>query len=89
MAGQTEKWMSQIEKLGIKCPAEAKTLTGKHLMKAVMHAWLPSDDALLQMIVVHLPPLRLRRDTVFRTFTLEKWMTLLPSQSRIAIPMVH
>lgn len=32
-----------------------KTLTGKPLLKHIMQKWLPAADAILEMIVVHLP----------------------------------
>jgi elongation factor 2 len=32
-----------------------KTLTGKPLLKYIMQKWLPAADAILEMIVVHLP----------------------------------
>ena len=34
---------------------EDKELTGKKLMKAVMQAWLPASEALLEMMIWHLP----------------------------------
>lgn len=34
---------------------ERKTLTGKPLLKRIMQKWLPAADAVLEMIVVHLP----------------------------------
>jgi elongation factor 2 len=34
---------------------ERKTLTGKPLLKRIMQKWIPAADALLEMIVVHLP----------------------------------
>ena len=44
-----------IEKLKIKLDHEEKQLTGKPLLKTVMRKWLPAAEALLEMIVVHLP----------------------------------
>eukprot|EP00602_Paraphysomonas_sp_CaronLab_P002644 CAMPEP_0185022032 /NCGR_PEP_ID=MMETSP1103-20130426/4740_1 /TAXON_ID=36769 /ORGANISM="Paraphysomonas bandaiensis, Strain Caron Lab Isolate" /LENGTH=858 /DNA_ID=CAMNT_0027553917 /DNA_START=104 /DNA_END=2680 /DNA_ORIENTATION=- len=34
---------------------ERKTLTGKPLLKRIMQKWIPAADAILEMIVVHLP----------------------------------
>lgn len=34
---------------------EKKTLTGKPLLKRIMQKWIPAADAILEMIVVHLP----------------------------------
>ncbi|CAI9598314.1 unnamed protein product [Staurois parvus] len=44
-----------IEKLDIKLDTEDRDKEGKQLLKAVMRCWLPSGDALLQMITIHLP----------------------------------
>jgi len=38
-----------------KLKAEDKELTGKPLMKRVMQTWLPAQDALLEMMIWHLP----------------------------------
>lgn len=43
------------EKLGVKLTSEEKELFGKNLLKVLMRKWLPAGDALLQMIVIHLP----------------------------------
>jgi len=34
---------------------ERKTLTGKALLKRIMQKWIPAADAVLEMIIVHLP----------------------------------
>lgn len=34
---------------------EKKTLTGKHLLKRIMQKWIPAADAILEMIILHLP----------------------------------
>jgi len=42
--------------VGVNIPEEIKkTLTGKPLLKYIMQKWLPAADAILEMIVVHLP----------------------------------
>jgi len=41
--------------LGVKLSADEKELTAKKLLKSIMQKWLPAADALLQMIVMHLP----------------------------------
>ncbi|XP_055956332.1 eukaryotic translation elongation factor 2 [Patella vulgata] len=43
------------EKLQIKLSAEDKELEAKPLLKTMMRKWLPAGDAMLQMIVIHLP----------------------------------
>ena len=49
----------KIEKMmkaaGVTLKTDEKDLVGKPLLKRVMQKWLPVGDAILQMIVVHLP----------------------------------
>jgi elongation factor 2 len=49
---KAEKMMST---LNITLKSDEKELTGKALLKKVMAKWLPAGDALLEMIVLHLP----------------------------------
>jgi elongation factor 2 len=44
-----------LEKLEIKLKPEEKELQGKPLLKTVMKKFLPASEALLEMIVIHLP----------------------------------
>jgi len=44
-----------IEKIGVKLTTEEKELETKQLLKCVMRKWLPAGNAMLQMIVIHLP----------------------------------
>ncbi|KAJ7714128.1 eukaryotic translation elongation factor 2 [Mycena metata] len=46
---------SILEKLDITLSHSEQSLEGKHLLKAIMQKFLPAGDALLNMIVVHLP----------------------------------
>ena len=55
MTDQRDKLHTLMEKLGIKLRAEDKDLMGKPLMKRVMQTWLPASEALLEMMVYHLP----------------------------------
>lgn len=55
MNDQREKVETMFKALNIKFPADAAELTGKKLMKAVMSSFLPAAEALLEMIVTHLP----------------------------------
>uniref|UniRef100_A0A0E0C7D6 Tr-type G domain-containing protein n=1 Tax=Oryza meridionalis TaxID=40149 RepID=A0A0E0C7D6_9ORYZ len=55
MNDDKESLWDMLTKLKITLKAEEKELTGKKLMKRVMQAWLPASDALLEMIVFHLP----------------------------------
>ncbi|GME92078.1 unnamed protein product [[Candida] boidinii] len=44
-----------LEKLEINLKGDEKDLEGKALLKVVMRKFLPAADALLEMIVIHLP----------------------------------
>jgi elongation factor 2 len=44
-----------LEKLEITLDASERALDGKKLLKAIMQKFLPAGDALLDMIVIHLP----------------------------------
>ncbi|GBG66165.1 hypothetical protein CBR_g57047 [Chara braunii] len=44
-----------LTKLGVQLKADEKELSGKALMKRVMQTWLPVSDALLEMMIFHLP----------------------------------
>ncbi|CAG8674424.1 26403_t:CDS:2, partial [Dentiscutata erythropus] len=46
---------NMIEKLDIKLTAEEREKEGKPLLKIVMRKFLPAAEALLEMIVIHLP----------------------------------
>jgi len=50
-----EDTLALVDKLGIKLTAEDKELQEKQLLKTIMRKWLPAGDAMLQMIVIHLP----------------------------------
>jgi elongation factor 2 len=55
MSDKVEKYSKMLTSLGIKLSSEDKELQGKKLLKCIMQKWLPAADALLQMIVTHLP----------------------------------
>jgi elongation factor 2 len=55
MNEKVEKYEKMCASLGIKLAADEKDLPGKRLLKAIMQKWLPASDALLMMIVTHLP----------------------------------
>jgi len=50
-----EDTLALVDKLGIKLTAEEKEPHEKALLKTIMRKWLPAGDAMLQMIVIHLP----------------------------------
>jgi elongation factor 2 len=49
------KLFGLLDKLGIGLKSEQKDLTGKALMKATMQTWIPAHEALLEMMIWHLP----------------------------------
>eukprot|EP01090_Pellita_catalonica_P010166 TRINITY_DN21631_c0_g1_i1.p1 TRINITY_DN21631_c0_g1~~TRINITY_DN21631_c0_g1_i1.p1 ORF type:complete len:841 (-),score=168.69 TRINITY_DN21631_c0_g1_i1:65-2587(-) len=55
MDHQDEKVVKMLKRLKIVLKGEEKDLKGKPLMKVVMRKFLPAAEALLEMIVVHLP----------------------------------
>lgn len=57
MNDDRENLFNMLDKLGVtpKLKSEDKELHGKPLMKRVMQTWLPAHEALLEMIVFHLP----------------------------------
>ncbi len=57
MQDKKDKLFPMLEKLNVlsKLKKEDLELTGKPLMKRIMQSWLPASEALLEMIVYHLP----------------------------------
>jgi len=55
MTDQVAKYTKMITQLGVKLTSEEKGYVGKPLLKTVMRKFLPAGDALLEMIVMHLP----------------------------------
>ena len=63
MQDNRDKLYPMLEKLNVmsKLKSDDKELTGKPFMKRIMQAWLPAHEALLEMIIHHLPsPARVR-----------------------------
>jgi elongation factor 2 len=50
-----EKYEKMLTSLGIVLKSDEKDLIGKQLLRKVMQKWLPAGDAVLEMIVLHLP----------------------------------
>lgn len=57
MSDSREKLFPMLEKLQVlsKLKPDDKELTAKPFMKRIMQCWLPAHEALLEMIVYHLP----------------------------------
>jgi len=55
MNGEKAKYEKMITSLQIALTNDEKDLTGKALLKTVMRKFLPAGDALLEMLVLHLP----------------------------------
>jgi len=55
MNEKKEKYEKMMTSLGIKLVGDERELTGKKLLKSIMQKWIPAADALLGMIVLHLP----------------------------------
>jgi elongation factor 2 len=55
MADKVEELQKLLNGLEIKLTTEDKELRQKPLMKRVLQKWLPADQALLEMMVLHLP----------------------------------
>jgi elongation factor 2 len=53
--GKVDQLVELCTKLDIKITNEEKELPGKGLLKAAMRKFLPAADALLEMMVIHLP----------------------------------
>lgn len=55
MNDKKQKIEKMLKAVGVELKSDEKELTGKPLLKRVMQRWLPAADAILEMIVVHLP----------------------------------
>lgn len=57
MNDDRDKLLPMLEKLGVKSKMKQDDflLSGKPLMKRVMQTWMPAHEALLEMMVFHLP----------------------------------
>jgi len=53
--GKTEELLTLCGKIDVKLTTEEKEQTGKGLLKTVMRKFLPAADALMEMMVIHLP----------------------------------
>ena len=55
ITGKKEVFSPLLEKIGIKLTPEEMETTGKILMRNVMQKWIDASDALIEMIILHLP----------------------------------
>lgn len=55
MNEQVDKYTKMLKSLGIVLKSDERDLTGKYLLRNVMQKFLPSAEALLEMLVIHLP----------------------------------
>lgn len=55
MDGKKEEALTFASKLNVKITNEEKEQTGKALLKTIMRKFLPAADAILEMMVIHLP----------------------------------
>jgi elongation factor 2 len=55
MEERKQKYTKMMKAVNVTLPPDAKDLIGKPLLKRIMQTWLPASDAVLEMIVVHLP----------------------------------
>jgi len=55
MNGEWEKVNKMLLTLDITLKTDEKTLTGKHLMKAIFQKWINAAEALIEMIIMKLP----------------------------------
>lgn len=53
--GKNEELLNICSKIDVKLTTEEKEATGKGLLKAIMRKFLPAADALMEMMVIHLP----------------------------------
>ncbi|MCQ2973121.1 MAG: GTP-binding protein [archaeon] len=54
-SGNKELYEPMLKKLGIELKGDEKDLQGKHLVRKVMQKWIFASEALLEMIILHLP----------------------------------
>jgi len=70
MKGNKEKYNKMLKALDIRLKTEERALTDKPLLKTVMRKFLPAAEALLEMLVVHLPsPVKAQKYRVNTLYT--------------------
>lgn len=70
MNGEEEKIEKYLKTIGVTLSSEERQKQGKYLLKTVMQKWLPADEALLEMMVLHLPsPFKAQKYRVENLYT--------------------
>eukprot|EP01116_Phalansterium_solitarium_P008420 TRINITY_DN22334_c1_g1_i1.p1 TRINITY_DN22334_c1_g1~~TRINITY_DN22334_c1_g1_i1.p1 ORF type:complete len:842 (+),score=282.20 TRINITY_DN22334_c1_g1_i1:96-2621(+) len=70
MTGNWEKLDKMLKSLGVSLNSEERQNTQKKLVKCIMQKWLPADEALLEMMCLHLPsPAKAQRYRVENLYT--------------------
>ena len=54
-SGKKEVWSEMASKLGVKLTKEDMDLEGKKIVRKVMQQWINASEALIEMIILHLP----------------------------------
>jgi len=86
MAEKHGKVKKMLKAIGVELKTEDQELVGKQLLKRVMQKWLPAGDAVLEMIILHLPSPSRPRSTVLIPSTTVLLMMPPPLPSAPAIP---
>jgi elongation factor 2 len=55
ISGESDVVAKMLSTLKIDLDSEERELQGKHLLKVVMRRWMDAADAILEMMVLHLP----------------------------------
>jgi len=70
MSDDLEKLDKYLKVVNVQLSSDERAFTGKRLLKCVMQKWLPADEALLEMMVLHLPsPAHAQRYRVENLYT--------------------
>jgi elongation factor 2 len=70
MSDDLEKLDKYLKVVNVALNSEERSFQGKRLLKCVMQKWLPADEALMEMMVLHLPsPAHAQRYRVENLYT--------------------
>ena len=77
-SGKKEVYEPLLKKLNIKLTPEEFELQGKYLMRKIMQKWINAADSLIEMIILHLPPLKFPKNIELYTYIkVQKMMNVL------------